>query len=103
MVVNLAAVYATRLHASTQQVPVFPGPSLTPADAAGQPAALQRPGQAWLPGPAEQFNVVQTLRREVPGAPRAHPGRGGLADARGPGRLSPFLGAQHSVRRGRLK
>ncbi len=90
MFVNLAAQYATRLHAATQQVPATPGVPLAAADAAALPAAVQRhlqrsgaigkppvgsfhivydavmsqrPGQAGLPGPAEQFNVVQPVRR----------------------------------------
>ncbi|MDH5330586.1 MAG: hypothetical protein OEW27_11625, partial [Aquincola sp.] len=90
MFVNLAAEYATRLRAALQQVPPAPGAALSAADAAALPAAVQRhlhrsgaigqppvrsfhivydavmsrqPGQAGLPGRAEQFNVVQPVRR----------------------------------------
>jgi len=90
MFVNLAAEYASRLRAAAQQVPVTPGTPLTATDGAALPAAVQRylqrsgaigkppvrslhivydavmsqrPGQAGLPGTAEQFNVVQPVRR----------------------------------------
>jgi hypothetical protein len=88
--VNLAAEYAKRLQAARLQVPVTAGAPLTAADGAALPEAVQRhlhrsgaigkppvrsfhivydavmsqrPGQAGMPGPAEQFNVVQPVRR----------------------------------------
>lgn len=90
MFLDLAAEYAARLRAATLQVPATPDVPLAAADGAALPEPVQRqlqrsgaigkppvrsfhivydavmsqrPGQPGLPGPAEQFNGVQPVRR----------------------------------------
>jgi len=87
---DLAVDYALRRRAAAQQLPAATAAALTPADIAGLPAPVQRylhrsgaigkppvrcfevvwdaemfkaPGQKGMPGPAQQFDVVQPPRR----------------------------------------
>jgi hypothetical protein len=87
---NLVAEYAERLDSSRRQIPTQRGAPLTLADVAKLPAPVQRylqrsgtigkppvrafyitydaemfqqPGSSGMPGPAEQFNLVQPFRR----------------------------------------
>jgi hypothetical protein len=87
---NLAAEYAARRRDAVRHLPATVAGNITPADIVALPAAVkcylqrsgaigkppvrsfhivydavmsQRPGQQGLPGPAEQFNVVQPVRR----------------------------------------
>ena len=87
---DLAVDYALRRRAAAQQLPAATAAALTPADIAALPAPVQRylhrsgaigkppvrcfhvvwdaemfkaPGQKGMPGPAEQFDVVQPPRR----------------------------------------
>jgi hypothetical protein len=90
MILDLSAEYLARRRVAAGQLPSTAGRPLTHSDAEALPAPVarhlkragaigkppvrsfhivydavmsQRPGQAGLPGPAEQFNVVQPVRR----------------------------------------